>query len=499
MIKVEFSEKREAEKVDLLIIPLFQGEGDHDFLTQLDEEICGAIAYNLDHAGFKGQLDEQCAMTTNGMHAIAKIVCYGIGKREELTPLKFQEIGGKLVSLLTNVSSVFVDATHLSEQAVDLAFGALLKSWNFDKYCTMQIQKEKKLNVICKDEKEARLIFAKQQALVKGVHLARELISEPANVLYPEAFAKRCFALNAYGLDVEIYDKASLERMGAHAILAVGQGSTHAPYIVTLKWNGALAPQRPLALVGKGVCYDSGGINIKSSHLKEMKWDKAGAGAVVGTLVTAALQKLPLNIIGVIGLVENMPSGSSYKPGDVIKTLSGKTVEIVDTDNEGRVVLADCITLAQRFSPDYLIDLGTLTLETFGALAGEYAGLFSNQESLVRELLFAGDQSGEKVWRLPLGECFAKQNHSKIADLKNMGILGFGESSAAAEFLKAFVLPTTQWAHLDIAGVAWTEEATPLCQIGVTGFGVRLLIDWLNQRTNKTFIESLSIDDYILK
>jgi leucyl aminopeptidase len=389
-------------------------------------------------------------------------VIYSIEKG--LSPLQLQEIGGKIAALLPEDEEAVLDLRQI-EEGEQIAMGCRLKRWSFDKY---QNKKKSSLTI---------LGDYPPTPLEKGILLARELTCEPANRLPPKAFVKRCLALKEFGIEVEVYDKKALAQMGAGAILSVGQGSVNEPYIVTLR----LGSNPSVALVGKGVCYDAGGIHLKSSHLTEMKWDKAGAAAVVGTMLTAALQKMPVPLVGVIGLVENMPSGSAYKPGDILDTLMGKTVEVVDTDNEGRLVLADCLTFAQKqFHPKIAIDLGTLTLEAHGALAAEYAAIFTDDEELFASLQKAGEETQERLWRLPLGRGFAKQIESEFADLKNSGTPGFGESSAAAEFLKAFVEPPTRFAHLDIGGVAWTSEETPLAKAGVTGFGVKLLTRWLN-------------------
>ncbi len=335
---------------------------------------------------------------------------------------------------------------------------------------------------MCDDPVACLGIFAKKEHLYQGVILARELTVEPANHLYPEAFAQRCLELIQEGIEVEVLNEKALEALGANALLSVGKGSVNPPRLVIMRWNGGTKDQPFIGLVGKGVCYDSGGINIKTKELVEMKYDKAGAAVVTGTLLALAKQKAPVNVVGVIGLAENMLDGACMKPGDIITTLSKKTVEVVDTDYEGRLILADCLWYTQeKFSLSCIIDFGTLTPETIAPLADEYAGLYCEDETLTKSLFQAGIVSGEKVWHLPMGASYAKQIRSEYADMRNMGTPGFGEGAAAAEFLKCFIKPEVSWAHLDIAGVAWTLDDYPLNKKGITGFGVRLLMEWIQK------------------
>lgn len=471
-------------ETDLLIVPLCEGDPLPRTLLDMDKALTGGIAFNLKREKFDGQKHQLLWITTNGSHSVAKVLLVGVGPRSSLTIPSLQEVGGKIASALTGheKEKVIVDATCFEEEngAALFAFGMQLKAWRFNKYCKKPAPVLQSIQFLCDSPEVQQNSFSFYNYLCKAVLNAREMISEPANVLFPETFAGRCLELSKIGLDVEILNPEQLEELGMHALLAVGKGSVRSPRVVILQWKGGADQQPPIALVGKGVCYDSGGINIKTTHLLEMKWDKAGAGAVLGTLQAMALMKAPINVVGVIGLVENMPDGAAMKPGDIIQTLAGKTVEVVDTDNEGRLVLADCLWYAQeRFFPEVVIDLGTLTLETIGVLAGEYGGIFCEDNLLAQTLITAGNVSGERLWALPMGEAFAKQIESSIADMKNMGRLGFGESAAAAEFLKCFMQPGVKWAHLDIAGVAWSQEECPLSGPGVTAYGVRLLTFWL--------------------
>lgn len=464
---------------DLLVIPLFQEEEIPHFLKIGDLELCRAVRFNLEKEAFLGKEEQSMVMTTNGLHSIQKVMAIGLGRRRDLSALEVQEIGCRLVDHLPkdNRKKVLIYSGDFS--GASLAYGILLKLWKFDKYLSRK-EERCRIAILCPDLERQAQQFAYYQNLYEGIALARDLTSEPANILFPAAFAERCLLLQERGIEVEVLNKIQLEEWGLHALLSVGRGSENPPCIVTFRWRGGAEEERPMALVGKGVCYDSGGINLKESHQTEMKWDKAGAAAVVGTMLSLALNKVPKNVVGIVGLAENMPDGASLKPGDIIKTASGRTIEIVDTDNEGRLVLADCLWLAQQiFNPKAIVDLGTLTLETFGALAGEYAGLFCENDFLRNELIAYGEYTGEKLWSLPMGNAYARQLRSSVADLKNSGTPGFGESSAAAEFLKCFVESDIAWAHLDIAGTAWIQEETLFCRPGVTGFGVRLLSEWL--------------------
>lgn len=486
MRKISFKSIHEAIG-DILVLPMCEGEPLSPFVKSLDSTLNGAVKSMLQSDSFEAQTYQTTFMTTNGLHAIPRLLFVGLGLRSDLSPSFLQETGGflaTLISKISNVHQIVLDATLLEAEAgeANISLGYLIKEWNFNKYKSKpEPTLEKSFVCLCASPVKATDRFKNYGNLYTGIATARELTSEPANYVYPEVFADRCLELRNIGVEVDVFDEAQLEDIGAHALLAVGKGSYRPARMVVLKWNGGDPSEAPVALVGKGVCFDSGGINIKTtSEIGDMKWDKAGASIVTGIIQTLALMKAPVNVVGVLGLVENMPDGKAMKPGDIISTMSGKTVEVADTDNEGRLVLADCLWYAQqKYDSKIVIDLGTLTLETMGALAGEYAGLFSNNKELSNALIAAGNKSGEKLWQLPLGEAFAKQIHSSIADIKNIGNLGFGESSASAEFLKSFIKPGVRWAHLDIAGVAQTKEDTLLHVPGVTGFGVRLLVQWL--------------------
>ncbi len=386
-------------------------------------------------------------------------------------------------------STLLLDCRVINIKGIDLLVGILLSSWRFDKYKTTLKSDEKtmirEIIMLCEDPKEMENIFNQKKPAIEGVFLARSLTSEPPNLAYPEAYAQTLKSLEAFGIKVEILYEDQLKMIGMNALLAVGQGSIHSSAVVVLTWNGSKnLNEDPIILVGKGVCFDSGGLCLKpTAHQHEMKWDKAGGGIVAGVMKSVALAEVKCNVIGIIGLVENMPDGAAAKPGDVIKTMSGQTIEIVNTDAEGRLVLADCLWYAQdRYHPKVLIDLGTLTIETFATLGSAYAGLYVNDSKLAWTLKNAGEKSGDLLWELPMGPFFAKQIESSIADIKNVGVDFLGENGAAAEFLQKFV-KNVPWAHIDIAGVSWSKEDLPLSSKGVTGFGVRLLYEWITKET----------------
>lgn len=395
----------------------------------------------------------------------------------------YEEAGAALLRKIEGNENITLDLRDNEEQGLDLLCGILLAGWRFNKYRTRPKSDEatffKKIAVVTKDPIGMKAKFQSRRALVEGVFFARNLTSEPPNQLPPQSYAKELLKLETLGVSVEILDKSKLEEIGMTALLAVSKGSAEPPAVVILRWIGKDNASPPIIVVGKGVCFDSGGLCLKTtSQQSDMKWDKAGAGVVAGLIKTLALNKVAVNAVGIIGLVENMPDGAATRPGDVIYSMSGSTIEIVNTDAEGRLVLADCLWYAQqRFKPSVLIDLGTLTPETFASLGTAYAGLYSNSRNLAKQLREAGEQSQEKVWELPMGPYFRKQIESNIADIKNLGQENYGENGAAAEFLRHFIQEDIPWAHLDIAGVSWTKDEPKK----VTGFGVQLLNTWFSK------------------
>ena len=322
---------------------------------------------------------------------------------------------------------------------------------------------------------EAQAVWHTLRAVAHGIFVTRDLVSEPANILYPAEMAERIEKLSALGLEIEVHGQEDMEALGFGSLLGVSMGSARAPRMVVMHWRGGAAGEKPVAFIGKGVTFDTGGISIKpASGMEDMKWDMAGAGAVVGLMAALAGRRARVNAVGVVGLVENMPSSTAQRPGDVVRSYSGQTIEVLNTDAEGRLVLADVIWYAQeKFDPRFMVDLATLTGSIIVALGHEHAGLFSNDDELATKLLAAGLATGEKLWRMPMGREYDKQLKSDIADMKN--ITGRpGSSITAAQFIARFV-NEKPWAHLDIAGTAWGTKDAPTAPKGATAFGVRLL------------------------
>ena len=353
--------------------------------------------------------------------------------------------------------------------------GAELKSYVFDLYKTKK-SKTLNLNILKNSNSINFKLKSKLDAILSGVNFTKDLVSEPGNILHPDEYVNRLLKLKKYGLKITVYDVKKLKKMGCNAIVGVGQGSIRGTYIVTMEWNGK-SNSKPLAFVGKGVCFDTGGISLKPARfMEDMTYDMAGSAVVVGLMKNFALRKAKINAVGVVGLVENMPGGNAQRPGDIVKSFSGKTIEVLNTDAEGRLVLADALTLTEKkFKPNLIIDLATLTGAIVVALGSEYAGLFSNDDKLSKQLFEAGEKVEEKVWRLPLHQNYDKLMDSKNADMQNINYSGGAGSTTAAQFLQRFIINKTPWAHLDIAGMAFSKYAGSLNSSGATGYGVRLL------------------------
>ena len=355
--------------------------------------------------------------------------------------------------------------------------GIKLKSYEFNLYKSKKTKKAVSINVVGNDNKISKQDQLRFKALEEGTFFARDLVSEPGNILHPDEYAKRINSLKKFGLKINIYDEKKLKKLGMNALLGVGQGSIRGSYLVTMEWNGAKNNSKPLAFVGKGVCFDTGGISLKpAKFMEDMTYDMAGSATVVGLMKNLAVRKAKINAVGVVGLVENMPGGNAQRPGDIVKSYSGKTIEILNTDAEGRLVLADALTFTeQKFKPEFMVDLATLTGAIIVSLGSEYAGLFSNNDNLSKQLIEAGEKVEEKLWRMPLHENFDKLINSKNADMQNINYVGGAGSTTAAQFLQRFILNKTPWAHLDIAGMAFSKYGGALNSGGATGFGVRLL------------------------
>ena len=355
--------------------------------------------------------------------------------------------------------------------------GAELKSYKFDKYKTKKDNDEYKFDILSKIKKLNLKEEKRYKSLIEGTNFTKDLVSEPGNILHPDEYAKRLVRLRKLGLKITIYDTKKLKKLGMNALLGVGQGSIRGSYLVTIEWNGLRKKNKPLAFVGKGVCFDTGGISLKpAKFMEDMTYDMAGSAVVVGLMKNLALRKAKINAVGVVGLVENMPGGNAQRPGDIVKSYSGKTIEILNTDAEGRLVLADALTFTEKkYKPKFIIDLATLTGAIIVSLGSEYAGLFSNNDKLSNEIFESGKKVDEKVWRMPLHKNYDKLINSKNADMQNINYVGGAGSTTAAQFLQRFILNKTPWAHLDIAGMAFSKYGGALNSGGATGFGVRLL------------------------
>ena len=401
-----------------------------------------------------------------------------------------EKLGGAAAArlLLSGESHAVIDLTGLdydADAAARVALAAALRSFRYDRYKTRLKDKQKptlkKVTIVGGGDGAGKRWDSRYAAVYEGVQLTRELVTEPANIIYPQSFVERVLAsIEGSGLEVEVLDGPAMAKLGMGALLGVNQGSRREPRMLVLRWNGGGKDAAPIAFLGKGVTFDTGGISIKPAHNMEMmKWDMGGAGAVVGAMKTLALRKAKANVIGVCGLVENMPDGNAQRPGDVVTTMSGQTVEVINTDAEGRLVLCDLMTWTQKVAkPKIMIDLATLTGAMVISLGHEFGGLFANDDKLVAQLLAAGEASSDKLWRQPLDEAFDRLIDSHIADMKNVGPRE-GGSITAAQFLQRFVDDGVKWAHLDIAGMAWSDKPRPTFDKGATGFGVRLLDEFI--------------------
>ena len=409
----------------------------------------------------------------------------GIGKAtgaERIAAL--ERAGGALVAkYLTSGETAlgidFAGSALTANEAASVLLGARLRSWRYDIYKTRLTDEQKPslTDIVAIGAPEGtEALWQIEAALAEGVEFTRELVTEPANVIYPESFVARCLArFEGTGVEIVVLDKAALEALGMGALLGVAQGSVREARVLALRWKGR-AGSRPTAFVGKGVTFDTGGISIKpAGGMEDMKWDMGGAGAVAGALLTLALRKAEADVIGVVGLVENMPDGNAQRPGDVVTSLSGQTIEVINTDAEGRLVLCDVLTWVQStYTPATIVDLATLTGAIMVSLGTEYGGIFANDDLLASQLDAAGKASGDKLWRMPMGPAYDKLIDSPIADMKNVGPR-LGGSITAAQFLKRFINDGVAWAHLDIAGMVWADKPGATFDKGATGFGVRLL------------------------
>ncbi len=414
-----------------------------------------------------------------------------VGTGGGVTPAEAAEkLGGIAAArlLLSGETHAVIDLSGMdydADSAARVALAAALRSWRYDRYKTRLKDKQKptlkKVTVVGGGDGAAARWESRYAAVYEGAVLTRELVTEPANIIYPQSFIERVLAsIEGIGLDVQVLDGPAMHKLGMGALLGVAQGSVREPRMLVLRWNGGAKDAAPVAFLGKGVTFDTGGISIKpAANMEAMKWDMGGAGAVVGALKALALRKAKANVIGVCGLVENMPDANAQRPGDVVTTMSGQTAEVINTDAEGRLVLCDVMTWVQKVAkPQVMIDLATLTGAMVVSLGHEMAGIFSNDDELAGKLIAAGTASSDLLWRMPLAEAYDRLIDSHIADMKNVGPRE-GGSITAAQFLQRFVDEGVKWAHLDIAGMAWSDKAKPTYDKGATSFGVRLLDEYI--------------------
>jgi leucyl aminopeptidase len=497
-MKISFREPKDID-ADAYVVIVAEGNTLSPAAERLNRETGGALEKAIAASKFDGKASEHLDFLTLPGAPATRLVVAGVGKPAEATAKRWQDWAGKLYAHLakTGAKSMAVAMEVMGgpiaapQAAAEAAFGMSLAAYRFDRYRTKETPDQKpslaEATFLVAEASAAEKAYSTNAEVAAGVTLARDLVSEPANVLYPETLAQRCAELSAQGIDVEIMDEAKLEQIGMRTLLAVGQGSARDSRVVVMRWMGADDGDiPPLALIGKGVTFDTGGISIKpAGGMEDMKWDMGGSAAVIGTMRALAGRKAKANVIGIVGLVENMPSAAAQRPGDVVESLSGQTVEVINTDAEGRLVLCDLMTYVQRtFKPAAMIDLATLTGAIIVSLGHHHAGLFSNDDELASGITAAGTEVGEPVWRMPLGEEYDKALKSEIADMKNVGGRD-GGSITAAQFLQRFVENDTPWAHLDIAGMAWAKSGKPTVPKGGVGYGVRLLDRFVAERYEK--------------
>jgi leucyl aminopeptidase len=493
-MKISFA-KPGAVKTGALAVFATHGSAGAGALTPsakiVDKAVGGALSRALKAGRYNGDVAEIMEIIAPSGIDASRILIVGLGAVGKANVGEFERAGGFLQARLamsgeTQVTVMLDDigtiAISPADAAARLAAGARLRSYRFDKYRTKETPNKKpslaKMIIFTTAGKAADTAFARLNAVVDGVFFTRDLVSEPANVIFPKSMAERIKSLTNLGVDVEILGEKEMRRLGMGSLLGVAQGSRQEPQLVIMRWDGTgkRGKSQPVLFVGKGVTFDTGGISLKPpGGMEDMKWDMGGAGAVAGVMQALATRKAKAHVVGIVGLVENMPDGNAQRPGDVVKSMSGQTIEVINTDAEGRLVLCDAMWYGQeRFKPKVMIDLATLTGAIIISLGNEYAGMFCNNDDLAKQIAGSGFTSGDRVWRLPLGDAYDKLINSQIADMKNVGPRE-GGSITAAQFLQRYVKDGVQWAHLDIAGMVWTAKDGPLWEKGATGYGVRLL------------------------
>jgi leucyl aminopeptidase len=486
-MKVSFADKR-PEGDYALVLPV--AGKDRSNLASLGAAE-KSVAVALDRQRFEGEAASAAEQFIDDKGAVRRVLVVGTGTGSAAHETA-EKLGGTAVArlLTSGEARAVIDISGLgfgADTSARLGLAAALRAWRYDNYRTKLKDKQKptltEVVIVGGDSGAAKRYSERWAPVYEGVSLTRELVTEPANIIYPQSFVERVLkSLDGTGVEIEVLDRAAMEKLGMGALLGVAQGSVREARLLILRWNGAGKGGQPTAFVGKGVTFDTGGISIKpAAGMEAMKWDMGGAGAVAGALKALALRKAKANIVGICGLVENMPGGSAQRPGDVVTTMSGQTVEVINTDAEGRLVLADAVTYVQRnYKPGTIIDLATLTGAILISLGHEWAGLFSNNEGLAGELQKVGEDSGDRVWRMPLAEPFDRLIDSQIADMKNVGPRE-GGSITAAQFIQRFIENGVKWAHVDMAGKAWSDKPGTTYDKGATGFGVRLLDEYVSE------------------
>jgi leucyl aminopeptidase len=474
-MQIEFSQSR-PEAVRILAQTTTKG--------QLPEGLERAMEEGAKAARFKGSAGQLFDGFVERDGAVQRLVLVGTGAADAEGRAANCEKAGAAISgkyQSAGEETIALDATGLAaEDLAHVLLGLRLRNWRYDIYRTKMKDEHKvtlKRVVVLNAPEGAEDAWGEAAHLAEGIEFTRELVTEPANIIYPETFVERCQQrFEGSGAELIVLDEAKMEELRMGALLGVGQGSVRDSRILAIRWNGGTDGDAPIAFVGKGVTFDTGGISIKPGPgMEDMKWDMGGAGAVAGAMLALVRRKAKANVVGVVGLVENMPDGNAQRPGDVVTSMSGQTIEVLNTDAEGRLVLCDALHWTQQeFKPARIVDFATLTGAIIISLGNEHAGLFSNDDALAKDLADAGNASGDKVWRLPIGPAYDKLIDSPIADMKNIGGKGAG-SITAAQFLHRFIEDGTPWAHCDIAGTVWSDKPGATWGKGATGFGVRLM------------------------
>ena len=485
------------QKTPCLVLGVFAGKYKAELLLQLDQQVNGAFGRATKSKEFSGRNGETLLLHGGTDIAAERILLVGLGKETDFSLRSLRQVSSSVVKFLTEkqlrnfvltLPQPGLKKTTIAEQVQVIAEGVLLADYRYDRYLpaagpgrAVALTNIDILLPAGEDSAAAATAIKAAEAICSGVCFARDLVNAPGNLKSPEYLAMQAVAMaEQVGINATLLDRREMERQGFGALLGVAQGSVQPPYLIVLEYRGGKVDEQPIALVGKGVTFDAGGISLKPAEkMDEMKMDMGGAATVLGTMQAAAQLQLPVSLVAVVPAVENMPSGSAIRPGDILTSLSGKTIEVMNTDAEGRLILADALTYVGRYQPREVIDLATLTGACIIALGNQAAAVLGNNEPLIRQLIKAGERSGERFWQLPLWDEYSEQIKSNFAEVKNTGGRAAGTITAAA-FLQKFA-NDYKWAHLDIAGVAWEDQGRAGQPKGGTGFGVRALIEYLRE------------------